>query len=97
MTLYVLRPISGVGDLRTPEKKLVTWDGMTWLEQKYAEQMLLLRGHLAFVPGEPRLHVVTKDFKRKYKDNKGAYLTGKRFKKKKKKKSKNKKEAPLTK
>jgi len=91
-------PISGVGDLRTPDQKLSTWGGgMTWLEQKYAEQMLLLRGHYAFVPGEPRLYAVTKDFKRKYKDNKGAYLTGKRFKKKKKKKSKNKKEASPTK
>ena len=84
-----------MGDLRTPEEKLGTWGiGMTLLEQKYAEQMLLLRGHLAFVPGEPRLYAVTKDFKRKYKDNRGAYLTGKRFKKK---KSKNKKAASPTK
>eukprot|EP00493_Phyllostaurus_siculus_P002921 UN02934 len=61
-------PISAIGDLRTPDQKMGSWgNGVTALEQKFAEQMLVVYGRLAFVPGEPRLQIVDKRFKRKYK------------------------------
>jgi len=96
-------PISAIGDLTTPDQRMGSWgNGVTALQQKYAEQMLVVYGRLAFVPGEPRLQVVDKRFRMKYKHNPGAYLTGKRLKKRKpkhlkKRKSKRNKEAHLTK